>query len=217
MSKFEINFLGEYSEEAILDELRRVAKATDSETVSKSDIENYGKVSYSLINKRFGSLRRALQKAGLKPTRYMNASDEEMLAILIDLWELVLEKDGRTPQRKDLKAYGFTISGDTYTRRFGSWKKALVQAYDSVTDEKKASPIEVQPSKQRKSRNVLSLRKRFFVLKRDEFTCKMCGACGPGVRLEVDHVVPFSQGGTDELSNLQTLCFNCNRGKRDSH
>jgi len=50
MSKLEINFLGEYSEEAILDELRRIAKATDSETVSKSDIENYGKVREPLIN-----------------------------------------------------------------------------------------------------------------------------------------------------------------------
>jgi len=33
--------------------------------------------------------------------------------------------------------------------------------------------------------------------------------------LEVDHIVPKSQGGPDASSNLQALCFRCNAGKRD--
>ena len=32
--------------------------------------------------------------------------------------------------------------------------------------------------------------------------------------LEVDHIVPRNHGGSDELSNLQSLCFRCNAGKR---
>ena len=32
--------------------------------------------------------------------------------------------------------------------------------------------------------------------------------------LEVDHIVPRNQGGSDDLSNLQSLCFRCNAGKR---
>ena len=32
--------------------------------------------------------------------------------------------------------------------------------------------------------------------------------------LEVDHIVPRNQGGSDDLSNLQALCFRCNTGKR---
>ena len=53
-------------------------------------------------------------------------------------------------------------------------------------------------------------------MKRDSFTCVKCGANGVGIRLEVDHKIPVSQGGSDTLDNLQTLCFDCNRGKRDT-
>jgi hypothetical protein len=34
--------------------------------------------------------------------------------------------------------------------------------------------------------------------------------------LEVDHIVPRNQGGSDDLSNLQALYFRCNAGKRDT-
>ncbi|MCX5946667.1 MAG: HNH endonuclease signature motif containing protein [Cyanobacteria bacterium] len=30
--------------------------------------------------------------------------------------------------------------------------------------------------------------------------------------LEVDHIVPRNQGGSDDLSNLQAFCFRCNAG-----
>ncbi len=60
----------------------------------------------------------------------------------------------------------------------------------------------------------ISNRKRFEVLKRDGYSCKMCGA-GVEAKLEVDHKIPVSQGGSDDLSNLRTTCFDCNRGKGD--
>lgn len=215
MAKFEIDFLSDYNNDAIAEELKRIASKLGKSTVSKNDIETHGKLSYSVVNKRFGSLRQALEFAGLTPQRYMNATDSELLKILIDLWETTIEKEGRTPQRKDLGTYGYPISGDTYARRFGSWKKALIRAYESVTKEHLEEDGVREIAETKKSRT-LSLRKRFFVLKRDGFTCKMCGANGLGVKLEVDHILPVAEGGSDFLDNLQTLCFECNRGKRDS-
>jgi hypothetical protein len=64
------------------------------------------------------------------------------------------------------------------------------------------------------TREALSLKSRFDIFKRDNFTCRYCGACGDDVKLEVDHVTPVSAGGTNHHENLATACFECNRGKR---
>jgi hypothetical protein len=61
----------------------------------------------------------------------------------------------------------------------------------------------------------LSVRTRFEVFKRDRFTCTYCGGHPPDVLLEVDHVVPRAAGGSDEIDNLVTACWDCNRGKSD--
>lgn len=60
---------------------------------------------------------------------------------------------------------------------------------------------------------------REAIKKRDNFTCCLCGNSvfnEPNLLLEVDHIVPISKGGKTEASNLQTLCWRCNRAKSDS-
>lgn len=65
-------------------------------------------------------------------------------------------------------------------------------------------------------RSVVSLKLRWEILERDKFRCVVCGrSAEDGVKLEVDHVQPWSKGGTKDKSNMATLCFDCNRGKRD--
>ena len=216
MAELKIDFLTEYDDTSLLAELQRIAASVGSDTVTKADIQRAGRVSHSAIVKRFGTLRHALQLAGLKSTRFMKATDEELIAIILDLWQLVLVKEGRSPQQEDLKKYGFPVSNDTVNRRFGSWRKGLAMAHASITEESitdKEPPLVESPPRKREA---LSLRKRFFVLKRDHFACVRCGASGVGVRLEVHHRFPFAKGGSDGLVNLETLCYDCNRGQRDS-
>jgi len=219
--KFHIDFLESYDKDSILEELRRISSRTRRQTVTKADILEHGRLSYEVINRRFGSLRKALQEAHLEPHRFMKGTDEELLEMLIELWTGTLEKEGRRPYRKDLKEYGFPISSDTYTRRFGSWKKALLRAYNFVPAAQdlgdgpvgKMSPTYLGRSPGVPGRSI-SIRKRFQVFKRDQYTCQLCGKSG--VPIEVDHCVPRKKGGSDKMENLQTLCFDCNRGKRDS-
>jgi 5-methylcytosine-specific restriction endonuclease McrA len=44
------------------------------------------------------------------------------------------------------------------------------------------------------------------VLERDNYTCKMCGN---KEELHVHHIIPIKEGGSDDLTNLITLCVNC--------
>jgi len=51
---------------------------------------------------------------------------------------------------------------------------------------------------------------------RDNFTCKKCGISANNERnllLEIDHIIPLAKGGITTETNLQTLCWKCNRSK----
>jgi DNA replication protein DnaD len=65
------------------------------------------------------------------------------------------------------------------------------------------------------SRKSTGTRLRFEVFKRDNFTCQYCGRKTPQVVLELDHIHPVSAGGTNDIDNLTTSCWECNRGKAD--
>ena len=41
----------------------------------------------------------------------------------------------------------------------------------------------------------------------------VCVGCGATVGLTIDHVVARAHGGTNHISNLQMLCWECNFGK----
>lgn len=56
------------------------------------------------------------------------------------------------------------------------------------------------------------LRRR--ILERDEGLCQPCLERGrPTVGTQVDHILPKSRGGTDDLANLQTICLACHNAK----
>ena len=66
------------------------------------------------------------------------------------------------------------------------------------------------------SRRLISGTTRQNVLMRDNYTCQICGATvKDGAKLEIDHIIPYSKGGTNNEDNLQVLCQECNREKHN--
>ena len=68
-------------------------------------------------------------------------------------------------------------------------------------------------TKQDNKRKNIPNKLRFEVFKRDSFTCQYCGQSAPNVVLEVDHLLPVSKGGDNDILNLITSCWTCNNGK----
>ena len=54
---------------------------------------------------------------------------------------------------------------------------------------------------------------RQAVYERDNFTCQYCGFHASEKELEIDHIVPVSRGGTNDIDNLRTSCSKCNKKK----
>ena len=56
---------------------------------------------------------------------------------------------------------------------------------------------------------------RYDTLSKSGGVCVACGKSATVVPMDIDHIVPRSWGGKTEPTNLQALCYQCNREKRD--
>ena len=64
-----------------------------------------------------------------------------------------------------------------------------------------------------RNRKIISGTVRYSVLKRANYRCELCGIKADNKALEVDHIVPKSLGGADDLTSYQALCYSCNASK----
>ena len=72
-----------------------------------------------------------------------------------------------------------------------------------------------EEQKRRQRMRYVSAKKRVEVLERDKHECVYCGADLCVVPLAIDHIVPVSAGGTNDVSNLQATCRTCNARKKN--
>ncbi len=231
------------TDEQLLDDLKRVANILCKTTFSSGEYKNYGEWSIYTYFRRFGTWNNALGNAGLIPYQQVSGrkiATEELFKEIGRIWV----KLGRQPTSTDVKNGLSNFSMNTFSRRFGSWRKALVAFVNYVNDDDNNNqPDNVDCSKlsgpsvrsklnvrnksnvthqlefhKHKTQREPNLRLRFKVLERDHFRCCICGASpakDSSVELEVDHIKPWSKGGETVLDNLQTLCKRCNSGKSD--
>jgi 5-methylcytosine-specific restriction endonuclease McrA/ribosomal protein L21E len=55
--------------------------------------------------------------------------------------------------------------------------------------------------------------KKAYLFEREQGCCIYCGIHASKAKIEIDHVVPKSKGGTDSLNNLVLSCNACNQAK----
>jgi hypothetical protein len=211
--------------EAIAD-LKKVAENLKKQTVTQGEYSKHGRFSPRPLVRHFGSWLRALEAAGLNPSRSYDIPDEDLFKNIETIWRTL----GRQPRYSEVVKPLSAFSHGTYEQRFGSWRKALeafVSFINSSPNAQAPPPEPEQPSEpdrpsahtaRRRTPRAISWRLRFLVLRRDNFRCRICGcspALKPAIVLVVDHVSPWAEGGETEIENLQTLCEPCNGGKSD--
>jgi 5-methylcytosine-specific restriction enzyme A len=52
-----------------------------------------------------------------------------------------------------------------------------------------------------------------YVFSRDHYQCQSCGKTDEEAKLSIDHIISLDKGGSNDVSNLQTLCLSCNSKK----
>jgi HNH endonuclease/Homing endonuclease associated repeat len=211
------------SEEELLGDLRRVAEMFPNQPMTHWLYNHHGRFNSATLHYRFGGWHHALERVGLQRSRPYRTPVEDLFANLENVWRQL----GRQPRIFDLKSPLSKYSGSTYARRFPSFQMALRAFVESVNarDDGEDQATMVRPqqtvpatSDAREIPRNPGWRMRFLTLHRDNFRCRACGrspTSEPGVKLHVDHIVPWSRGGQTVLENLQTLCQQCNGGKSD--
>lgn len=97
---------------------------------------------------------------------------------------------------------------NNYSSKYHYYTDDILDCFGKIDSE-----IEYQESV-KYQRELISAKLRYNVLKRDGFKFTICGRTQEdGVKLHVDHIFPVSKGGKTEMSNLRTLCDECNLGK----
>jgi len=192
--------------EELLSDLKSVAKALGKDAVTTDEYDCHGRYYSSTLQRRFGSWFLALDKAGLQRTRILGVTDEEYFVNLEKVWRML----GRQPKYGEMSKPHSEYCVGAYEYRFGSWRKALqafvcyMNSEDSAGEPRKEPGPTTQstaPSNTlalHKTSRTIDLRKRFLVMQRDNFTCRLCGASPAKeikVELVVDHVTPWSRGG----------------------
>ncbi len=204
------------SKDALIEDIKAVAKQLGKNTLTSSEYEQYGKYGTSCARNKFGKWENVLAAVGLDATGYHTAgiTDEQLLEAIYQAWERL----GHQPNTRDLKNREMGYGQTTYINRFGSWKGSIIAFKEYVQNRQgnikiaKASPVTHKTSR------TASKKLRAQIFERDQSTCQNCGAneeTKPGVKLVLDHIVPYSKGGETTYENLQVLCRRCNINKNN--
>lgn len=209
--KLRTNAIYADDKELVLD-LKKVAEFLGKREITRKEYDKKGKYHSATYMRRFGGWNSTLEKAGLKIGLIRTITEEELFENLEMVWRSL----GRQPFVGEMKKPLSKYNHATYQRRFGSWIKAC-ESFIKYKNEDVEFVKLFTKSSTAQSRSI-SEKNRLKILKRDHYKCAKCGrspATHRDIYLHIDHILPFSKNGSNEIENLQTLCQKCNLGKNN--
>lgn len=125
--KFELSILNDYSDNALIEELRRVSNIIDSKKLSVKTFDLHSKVHSSTIRRRFGSWKKALDKANLNILFDDSNSPKSKVEIIEELRRVQLILGDNLLTRDSFNQYS-KYSYNIVRTTFDSWADALKEA-----------------------------------------------------------------------------------------
>ncbi|HLK28401.1 MAG TPA: HNH endonuclease [Puia sp.] len=211
-------------EQDLINDLKKVALKLGTTVLTSREYDEAGKYNSGTIHRRFKSWNKALEKAGLEPALSLNIPDKELFENVESVWISL----GRQPTHREMKRPISKYSTYPYTRRFGTWRKALEAFIEFInssndvnheTDFIESEEIRLEPVQENeiiykhKTKRIPSERLKVQVLMRDGNKCRLCGITLTGDDIHFDHILAWSKGGETVLENLQVLCSAHNLAK----
>lgn len=181
-----------------VDKLRYRLKVRELELLEQGDIF-YHVDSYSLKLKKIINVIEDV---------YNNSDDNIKEIFYYKYWEPNINKS-----TWDDFAKGFCCSKTSVLRMRYKYLTEIADRIDFISGE---NPRDLKET-QEKNERYISKKLRFDVLNRDKFKCVYCGSSPKedGVKLQIDHIIPLSKGGGNNIENLVSSCLECNIGKSD--
>jgi len=222
---------GALDKETFRDHLRKFLKYTKQKQITPTctNYQDWARstkaTSLDTLRRCYGSWQEALGAIEAKPIKSKPYSREELIQYFLDLWKWESEGSFDWDLRPVLRHFqsqnkktGKRIVPETYSRKFHmsfSEFSNLMRRYQQGLITEEHIIISAQP----KLDKPVTGRIRQQVLHRDNHQCR-CGRSPkntPGTVLDVHHIMPRSKGGSStDLTNLITLCSQCNKELGDS-
>lgn len=121
----------QYSDEELLDEIRRVATVADSDGApTLQQFRDHSSIADTTILRRFDSWQAAVSQAGFEPrSPTTRIADADLKTALRELCDEV----GRIPTGTQMNELG-PYSRSTYQEHFGSWSAALDATFEETSE-----------------------------------------------------------------------------------
>lgn len=170
----------------------------------------YGKYGRKAIKNHFGTWNKLLSNVNIEITKNcQHLSKEDIFCLIEELW-IHLERQPNLREFETMTKHTKKI----IISNFGKWSICLKEfvKWETNKDKRKNNLTNTQITHKTTREPSKSL--RYDVLTRDNYKCVICGrSTSDNIKLQVDHIIPYSLGGETTLDNLQTLCSDCNLGK----